>query len=87
MRTVLCQLCPCCLSHLSCCHLWQLGCGRSAAPEPGETTEYSIPASVRDLADVIKALGLRKYHLLGQSWGGILGYEFLRSGCSEAAGW
>jgi len=59
----------------------QMGCGRSACPPPGETAQYSIEASVKDLTTVLSALGVlnRKYHLLGQSWGGILAYEFLRS--------
>lgn len=60
----------------------QLGCGRSAAPDKS-AAQYSVEASVLDLQEVIKALGFRKYHMLGQSWGGILGYEFLKSGAGE----
>jgi proline iminopeptidase len=33
---------------------------------------------VDDLEALIKAVGLRKFHLFGQSFGGILGYEFLK---------
>jgi pimeloyl-ACP methyl ester carboxylesterase len=39
---------------------------------------YSIEKGVDDLEALIKAVGLRKFHLLGQSFGGILGYEFLK---------
>ena len=37
------------------------------------------------LQEIVAALGLRRYHLLGQSWGGILGYEFLRAGGGAGA--
>jgi pimeloyl-ACP methyl ester carboxylesterase len=60
-------------------HVCVCSCGRSAAPDASEA-QYSVESSVRDLQVVVKALGLRKYHMLGQSWGGILGYEFLKSG-------
>jgi len=64
----------------------QLGCGRSDRPGPDEQ-EYSIPAFVQDLAEVIEALvasglipirdGRPAYHLYGQSFGGILAFEAL----------
>ena len=64
----------------------QLGCGRSDRPDPA-VQEYSIAASVRDLAEVIAALvanewipmrdGRPAYHLYGQSFGGILAFEAL----------
>ena len=67
----------------------QLGCGRSDRPNPDEQ-EYSIPASVRDLVEVIDAFvaeglipkrdGKPAYHLYGQSYGGILAFEALISG-------
>jgi len=66
----------------------QLGCGRSDRPSPDEQ-EYSIAASVQDLAEVINALvanglipladGCPAYHLYGQSFGGILSFEALTS--------
>ncbi|CAK0848659.1 unnamed protein product, partial [Prorocentrum cordatum] len=55
-----------------------LGCGRSDAP-PAESGAYSIEQSVADLREVLLELGLRRYHLYGQSWGGVLAYEHLRS--------
>jgi proline iminopeptidase len=39
---------------------------------------YSIEDGVDDLEALIKTLGLRKFHLFGHSFGGILGYEFLK---------
>ena len=66
----------------------QLGCGRSDRPGP-DVEEYSMAASVRDLAGVIEALvakgliplreGRPAYHLYGQSFGGILAFEALTS--------
>jgi pimeloyl-ACP methyl ester carboxylesterase len=57
----------------------QLGCGRSDAPAIDQAS-YSVEASVADLEDMLAGVGIRDYHLLGQSWGGILAYEFLRAG-------
>jgi proline iminopeptidase len=39
---------------------------------------YSIENAVDDLELLIRKVGLRKFHLLGHSFGGILGYEFLK---------
>jgi proline iminopeptidase len=39
---------------------------------------YSIEKGVDDLEALIKSLGLRKFHLFGHSFGGSLGYEFLK---------
>ena len=53
----------------------QLGCGRSDAPPFNEET-YSIEDSVADLQRVLKAVGINgRYHLLGQSFGGMLAFE------------
>ena len=49
----------------------QLGCGRSDEP-PAESGFYSLSSSVAHLRAVIADLGLRRYHLYGQSWGGLL---------------
>ena len=43
-----------------------------------ETISYSIEQGMNDLEQLIKKLGLRQFHLFGQSFGGILGYEFLK---------
>ena len=55
----------------------QLGCGRS--DEPADMSLYSIEDSVRDLKTLLKHLGVRRFHLYGQSYGGILAFEYLKS--------
>lgn len=40
---------------------------------------YSIQHSVNDLTEVINSLQIKKYHLLGHSFGGIVAYEFVKS--------
>ncbi|GMI06141.1 hypothetical protein TrVE_jg2417 [Triparma verrucosa] len=54
----------------------QLGCGRS--PGPSSLSEYSISKSVEDLESLLKSLGVQRFHLYGQSYGGILAFEFLK---------
>mmetsp|Transcript_13959 Transcript_13959/g.23129 ORF Transcript_13959/g.23129 Transcript_13959/m.23129 type:complete len:308 (-) Transcript_13959:84-1007(-) len=50
----------------------QLGCGRSDMPTV-EEAEYSVEASCADLRCVLRnLLGTDRYHLYGQSWGGLL---------------
>jgi len=53
----------------------QLGCGDSDEPK---SDVYSIERSVQDLQTVLNKLQIRRYHLYGQSFGGILAYEFLK---------
>lgn len=50
----------------------QLGCGRSSAPSQDLGDVYSVASSLRDLRGVLQALRLPRYHLYGQSWGGML---------------
>ena len=57
----------------------QLGCGRSDAPNPGKGEVYSVANSVRDAGTMLRALGLQRYHLYGQSWGGLLAAELVSS--------
>jgi proline-specific peptidase len=59
----------------------QLGCGRSSRPKEKEC--YSIDHSVNDLRALIVQLKLSKYHLFGQSFGGILAYEYIKT-CTTA---
>jgi|AntRauTorckE5430_2_1112549.scaffolds.fasta_scaffold01503_3 proline-specific peptidase len=54
----------------------QLGCGRSPGPKHKEA--YSIESSLDDLEALIKKIGLRRFHLYGQSFGGILAFEYLK---------
>jgi len=55
----------------------QLGCGKS--DEPTDISQYSIQDSVQDLQVLLKKLGVRKFHLYGQSYGGILAFEYMKS--------
>ena len=54
----------------------QLGCGRSPGPDCKEA--YSIESSLDDLELLIKKIGLRRFHLYGQSFGGILAFEYMK---------
>ena len=57
----------------------QIGCGRS--DEPTDQSLYSIDNAVDDLQSLIQKLGIRRFHLYGQSFGGILAYEYLKRLC------
>ena len=54
----------------------QLGCGQSDEPE--DAAAYSIDGAVQDLQALLKKLSVRRFHLYGQSFGGILAYEYLK---------
>lgn len=58
----------------------QLGCGRSDRPD--DTDLWQLPRFVAELAVVRVALGLRRMHLLGQSWGSMLAVEYLLGGAT-----
>jgi proline iminopeptidase len=60
----------------------QLGTGRSGRPM--DRSLWTAERSVRELAAVRKALGLRKVHLMGHSWGGAVVADYLIS--SKASG-
>ncbi|NCC25996.1 MAG: alpha/beta fold hydrolase [Deltaproteobacteria bacterium] len=51
----------------------QLGCGNS--DQPNDPSLWTISLFVEELAAVRQALGLERVHILGQSWGGMLGME------------
>ncbi|MGI8826511.1 MAG: proline iminopeptidase-family hydrolase [Chloroflexota bacterium] len=52
----------------------QLGSGRSDHPE--DPTLWTVEYYVGEVDGVRAALGLERVHLLGQSWGGMLGMEY-----------
>ena len=52
----------------------QLGCGRS--PYPDDPAKWTVELFVDEVDAVRDALGLEHVHLLGQSWGGMLGMEY-----------
>jgi proline-specific peptidase len=53
----------------------QLGCGLSAIPE-SKPEMWTVGLYVEEIDVVRRALGLDRLHLLGQSWGGMLGMEY-----------
>lgn len=53
----------------------QLGCGES--DRPSDPRLWTLERSVRELEAVRQGLGLGVVDLLGQSWGGVLGLEYL----------
>lgn len=54
----------------------QIGCGMSS--EPQNVTLYSIDQAVDDLEALINKLGLKRFHLYGQSYGGIITFEYMK---------
>src|SRR5205814_3486417 len=55
----------------------QLGCGRS--DQPHDPSLWTVALFVEEVGVVRQALGLETLHLLGQSWGGMLGMEYALS--------
>jgi proline iminopeptidase len=59
----------------------QLGCGLSdKAADPGSLTVRSF---ADELAGLLSHLGIRRFHLLGQSWGAMLALGFLEAHGAE----
>lgn len=58
----------------------QVGCGQSSQPQDEQL--YSIENAVNDLKELIRALNLNKFHILGHSFGGVVAYEYAKS-CLE----
>jgi L-proline amide hydrolase len=57
-------------------HYDQLGCGRSTHLPEADPGFWTVDLFVRELRAVVDALGIgSRFHLLGQSWGGMLGPE------------
>ncbi len=52
----------------------QLGCGLS--DHPHDPSLWEVPLFVEEVGAVRQALGLDRLHILGQSWGGMLGMEY-----------
>ena len=52
----------------------QLGCGNS--DHPHNPALWTVELYVEEVGAVRRALGLDRLHLLGQSWGGMLGMEY-----------
>jgi len=61
----------------------QLGCGRSDHPD--DPSLLRVERFVAELQTVCTALGLERFHLYGQSWGGMLALEAALAGLSGLA--
>jgi proline iminopeptidase len=62
----------------------QLGGGNSDIPT--DTSLWNIPRFVEEVEQVRKGLGLENFYLLGHSWGGMLGMEYLQKYQSHVKG-
>lgn len=56
-------------------HYDQFGCGRSSHRPEAPASFWTPQLFVDEFAAVVEHLGLSRYHVLGQSWGGMLGAE------------
>ncbi|RNF38830.1 proline iminopeptidase-family hydrolase [Planococcus salinus] len=56
-------------------HYDQLGCGKS--DRPTDTSLWTVERYVEELEQVIEALKLEEFHLLGHSWGTMLAASYL----------
>jgi len=54
----------------------QLGCGNSAISEPHDRSMFTPELYLAELAEVRRQLGLDWCHVLGHSWGGMLGMAY-----------
>ncbi|OBG27640.1 proline iminopeptidase-family hydrolase, partial [Mycobacterium sp. 852002-51057_SCH5723018] len=61
----------------------QLGCGRS--DHPSDPRLWTMERSVAEMDAVVKALGLNRFHLFGNSWGGMLVQQYVLDVPSRAA--
>jgi proline-specific peptidase len=52
----------------------QLGCGKSDQPDKPDM--WTVELYVEEVGVVCEALGLNRVHILGHSWGGMLGMEY-----------
>jgi L-proline amide hydrolase len=64
-------------------HYDQLGCGRSTHLPDADPSFWTVDLFVAELRNLVEVLGIgNRFHLLGQSWGGMLGPEVVLSDSS-----
>jgi proline iminopeptidase len=61
----------------------QLGCGNSERPSNKEL--WTMERSVAEMDAVVRALGLNRFHVFGNSWGGMLAQQYALDVTSGAA--
>jgi L-proline amide hydrolase len=54
----------------------QLGCGNSAISEPHDPAMFTTELYLAEVAELRQHLGLGRCHVLGHSWGGMLGMAY-----------
>lgn len=57
-------------------HYDQLGCGKSSHLPDVDPSFWTIDLFMDELSNLVQALGIERYHLVGHSWGGMLGVEY-----------
>jgi L-proline amide hydrolase len=57
-------------------HYDQLGCGNSTHLPDADPSLWTVQLFKDELANLLTALRIDRYHLVGHSWGGMLGAEF-----------
>jgi proline-specific peptidase len=53
----------------------QLGCGQSECP--ADVKLWTMQRSVAEMAAVVEGLGLNRFHIFGNSWGGMLAQQYV----------
>jgi L-proline amide hydrolase len=53
----------------------QLGCGASSHLPDAPSEFWTVQLFIDEFTNLVEALGFPEYHILGQSWGGMLGAE------------
>ena len=54
------------------------GHGNSSAPDNPTNVDYTVMKIARDVQSLLTFLGINKVHLVGNSMGGLIGYELLK---------
>jgi proline iminopeptidase len=60
----------------------QLGCGNSESPSNNHL--WTMERSVAEMDAVVRALGLNRFHIFGNSWGGMLAQQYVLDVASGA---
>lgn len=61
----------------------QLGCGNS--DHPADTGLWTMDRSVAEMDSLVRELGLERFHIFGNSWGGMLAQQYVLDTASGAA--
>ncbi|BAX94444.1 proline iminopeptidase [Mycobacterium shigaense] len=61
----------------------QLGCGNSE--RPSNPALWTMRRSVAEMDSVVRELGLNRFHIFGNSWGGMLAQQYVLDTAAEAS--